>query len=282
MHGLQFNRRADDSTLEVQKIVVDKLALSAARDKRMPFKHGIEKLMPTGLLNTIKFPFHIDSLQVQHSDVTVHEISAITKQQGIIPLEDLNAVITNIRNRPGIKDSLVISANTKLLNNYIEHLQYRESYSDSLSSFTLHFNATPMVLTSFSKATTPLAAIRVNSGLSDTLYADWAGNKYAAIGKMNFRYRELSVQLLDKTDPNRKKFGLSLMNFLANRIVLHRQNTKESLVFFERDREKFVFNYWVKTSLSGLLSSIGIKGNKKYYKKYRQVQNTYSLPALPL
>ena len=281
LHGVQFNQQPNDSTFEIKKIIVNQVAINTTRDKRMPFQHGIEKLMPTGLLNSIKFPFHIDSLFLQESAVTVNEISAITKKEGMIPLEELNAVITNIKNRPTENDSLYIGASAKLLNNYIDHVQYKESYADSLSSFTLQFHASPMILTTFNPATAPLAAVRVNSGNSDTLYANWVGNKYAAIGKMNFRYNGLSVQLLDKDEPAKKKFLLSIENFLANSIILHKNNTKESIVFFERDREKFVFNYWVKTSLSGLLSSIGIKGNKKYYKKYTSVKSTYSLPVVP-
>jgi hypothetical protein len=187
-------------------------------------------------------------------------------------------VITNIKNTDNANDSLTIVANAKLFNNYIRHFHYKEAYGDSLSYFTVNFNTSPMILPEYSQVTAPLAAVSVNNGKSDTLFASWAGNKYAAIGKMDFYYNDLKVRLLNKRDPSKKGFLLSLENMLANAVILNKKNSKHSRVYFERDREKFVFNYWVKTSLRGLLSSIGIKSNKKYYKQYMKMRGPYSLP----
>lgn len=276
--GIQFNPHEKDSSLGIHKIVLQKIALTTARDKLKPFKHGEEKLMPTRLISSVKYPFHVDSLIVNQGSVTVMENSIITHQHGTIPLERLNAVITNIKNRDNANDSLVIVANAKLFNNYIRHFHYQEAYGDSLSYFTVNFNASPMVLPEYSQVTAPLAAVSVNDGRSDTLFARWVGNKYAAFGRMDFYYDNLKVRLLDKRDPSKKGFLLSLENMLANAIIINKKNSKHSQVYFERDREKFVFNYWVKTSLRGLLSSIGIKSSRKYYKQYMKAKDLYSLP----
>jgi hypothetical protein len=278
LSGIQFNRNKNDSSLVIQKIMLQQVVLTTARDKLKPFKHGIEKLMPTKLINTIKYPLQIDSLVLNQGSITVMENSLITHKHGTIPLEHLNAVITNIRNRNNENDSLDIVANAQLFNNYIRHFHYKEAYGDSLSSFTVNLNASSMLLPEYSQVTAPLAAVSVNRGNADTLFARWVGNKYAAIGVMNFYYDGLKVQLLDKRNPDKKGFLLSLANMLANAIIVNKKNSKYSRVYFERDREKFVFNYWVKTSLRGLLSSIGIKSNKKYYKQYLKVRDQYSLP----
>lgn len=278
MQGLVFHHEPHDSALEIRKLLLDEVAVSTARDKRIPFKHGIEKLMPTPLLNSLRFPLRINSLLLRNSAVTVHEISIITHRQGIIPLTHLDAVITNINNRPALNDSLTINASTTVLNNRINGLLYKESYADSLSGFTLHLNASPMKLTHFSDATVPLVSVQVRKGQADTLYAHWIGNKYAAFGVMNFHYNDLAIQILDKKEPKRKKFFLSIENWLAN-LILRDKNKKQSLVYFERDREKFVFNYWVKTSMSGLMTSVGVKRNKKYYKKWKRFLSQYSLES---
>jgi len=235
--------------------------------------------MFSSLINSVKFPFHIDSLFLQKGAITVTEISDKTHRKGTIPLEEVNAIVTNIKNRDNEKDSLNLIARTRLFNNSIRDFRYQEAYGDSLASFSLQFNTSPMVLTEFSQVTTPLASVRVLSGNSDTLFASWTGNKYAAIGKMNFHYNHLKVQLLDKNNPGKKKFLLSLENFLANSILLNKKNTKYSLVYFERNNLKSVFNYWVKTSMSGLMTSTGIKHNKKYYKQYLKLRQQYTLPV---
>jgi hypothetical protein len=94
MQGLVFHQEPGDSALEIKKLLLDEVALTTARDKRIPFKHGIEKLMPTPLLNSLRFPLRVDSLLLRNSAVTIHEISIITHKQGIIPLTNLNAAIT--------------------------------------------------------------------------------------------------------------------------------------------------------------------------------------------
>jgi hypothetical protein len=139
-------------------------------------------------------------------------------------------------------------------------------------------NASPMKLTHFSDATVPLASVKVSKGQADTLYAHWIGNKYAAFGVMNFHYEDLAINILDKKEPQRKKFLLSIENWVAN-LILRNKNNKQSLVYFERDREKFIFNYWVKTSMSGLMTSVGVKGNRKYMKKWKRFLSQYGLES---
>lgn len=278
MQGLVFHHEPHDSALEIKKLLLDEVALTTAKDKRLPSRPGIEKLMPTPLLNSLRFPLRVDSLLLRNSAVTVHEISVVTNRQGTIPVTNLDAVITNISNRQTLKDSLTIDASGNVLNNRINRLLYKESYADSLSGFTLKLNASPMKLTHFSDATVPLASVEVRKGQADTLYADWIGNKYAAFGVMNFHYNDLAIQILDKKEPKRKKFFLSIENWLAN-LLLRDKNKKQSLVYFERDRKKFVFNYWIKTSMSGLMTSVGVKRNRKYYKKWKRFLDQYSLES---
>ncbi len=277
--GIRFNRTAEDSSVTVKKIVLDSISLATTRDKRMPFKHGVEKPMPAEMINTLKMPLLADSLVIKRSKVTVNEIAIKSGKQGTVPLNDINAVITNFKNRGNSKDSLIVVANARLINYKVDKFVYKEAYGDSLSYFFAGVHVSPMALPEFSTVTIPLASIGVDKGNADTLYAMWVGNKYAAVGHMNFYYKGLKVRLLDSKDSNKKSFILSIGNALAG-VILHKNNDKTSEMFFLRDREKFIFNYWVKTILAGLSTSAGIKRNKKMLKKYNSVKGQYSLPVL--
>jgi len=279
--GINFRQEPNDSTLEINKIIVDHLNLSTTRDKRIPFKHGVQKSMPTILISAIKRPIKIDSVLIQHSNVTINEISDKTNKQGTIPLQDINAVLTNVSNDPTNKDSLTIVANAKILDHYIRYMRYSEVYGDSLSTFYMNVNVSPLPLPVLSEITVPLASVRIEQGKSDTLYASWVGNKHAAIGQMDFYYKDLKVRLLDKDNPEKNSFKLKLINSLANGVILHKKNNDSSVIFFERDKEKFVFNYWIKTVLGGLVTSAGVKKDKKALKQYKKVKEEYSLPDNP-
>jgi len=134
-----------------------------------------------------------------------------------------------------------------------------------------------MQLTHLTKLTKPLTAIAITAGRADTLYARLSGNKYASVGQMNFYYHGLKVRLLNKEDSLKRSVLLSLETLLANGLI-RGSNQNPAQMFFVRDREKFVFNYWVKTLFSGFVTSTGVKRNSKYQKMYNEAEEKYSLP----
>lgn len=175
-----------DTALYIREISILNPNITTSRNKNIPFQHGIEKLMPTKLISTIKRPLRIDSIILKNAGITANEISNVTQREGTIPLVAINAIIKNITNRFKENDSLSIRANGILLDHFIRSVKYKESYADSLSGFRMSLRMSPMNLTALSKVTNPLAAVSIEKGKSDTLVAHIAGNKYAAFGEMNF------------------------------------------------------------------------------------------------
>ncbi|TDX00874.1 hypothetical protein [Dinghuibacter silviterrae] len=282
LNGIRFPEPGGDSTYRVRSIVVSGATVSAVRDKNIPFRHGIEKPMPTRLLEKLKVPLSVDTVLLQHDSVTYHERSASTGQWSTIPIDDIHGVVTHLRSGGGRGDSggargdfggargdgggrrdsggdtLRLEASGSLLGGRIHHFSYREAYGDSLSFFTASVTSGPMDLTRFSVVSVPAAAVQINGGRVDTVFAWWRGNKYAAYGTMHFYYKGLTVSLLNKRGWRRRAVSL-LINLL-----LPGTNTSPAPIYIERDREKFVFNYWVKTQTSGLLATVGLKKGRKY------------------
>lgn len=273
-------RWGHDSLLSVDKLMLDGINLEASRDKRMPFRHGIEKLMPTRLINTIPFPVQVDSIHVRNSHVTYNELSVLTQQWSSIPIQDINGYLVHIGNRDNLQDTLGLLVTARLFDGRIRHFAYKEFYGDSLSAFSASSYFSPLDLTQFSRVSVPAAAVRVIRGHADTVYSSWTGNKYATYGTMNFYYSHLRVQVLNKKDIHKGGLLPALETWLAN-LILPARRQQSSAIFVQRDREKFVFNYWVKAQASGVLTTVGIKKSKKYRKLYQQTYKQYYLPARP-
>ena len=71
------------------------------------------------------------------------------------------------------------------------------------------------------------------------------------------------------------------MTFAANSFVVKTNNKKrKGVIYFPRDREKAIFNYWVKMALSGMASSVGAKHNKKALRQYRRELKARNLPPI--
>jgi hypothetical protein len=276
VEGLDYKHEETDSMLTIRKLTVGGIQLSTTKDKRKPFMHGVEKPMPTKMIVNVNLPLVVDSIEVRNSSIIVTQISEKTNRKGVIPITDLNALITGISNVDSPGGKFQLRANAMILNNYIRYIEYKETYGEN-AQFEMKAQVSRMKLPGFSPITTPLANIAVADGNADTLYAEWKGNQYAAYGNMNFHYKKLKVKLLSKDDPEKKSFLLNVENWLANSLVLKKNNDKSSLMYSERDKEKFFATYWVKTLLSGVLSTAGLKRDKKYKKTYDKNKKQWSL-----
>ncbi|HMG83063.1 MAG TPA: hypothetical protein VK559_08500 [Ferruginibacter sp.] len=280
VNNLHINQQKNDSSITADKIIVNNVSLTASRDKRMPFHHNIEKPMPTKLISAIAFPFSVNTVVIENSAATVQEISAKTNQMGIIPLKNINGTVSNIGNINNKNKNLTVTATASLFSTSIRHFYYSERYDDSLSNFTMSVNVSPINFVELNPITKPLAAIEIEKGSADTLFANWRGNKYAAVGKMNLYYKDLAIKILDPVNPTKNSLKLRIENGLAGNVV-NPDNKKETLIFFERDRGKFIFNDWLKTVLKGALSSIGLQKDSKYIKHYNELHKTHPLPPIP-
>lgn len=273
----KINKNKKDVELIIQKIVADGVSLDVSRDKSLPLRHGIEKQMPTRLIAKISIPLKIDSLMLRNSRVDYNEFSVATKKWSSIPLTNLNAGIYNITNHFKHSDSLRAAASLDIFSNKIRGFYYSESYHDSLSGFSAGFSMSPVDLREFSRFSKPLAAVSITRGQADTVFSNWKGNKYAAYGKMNFHYRDLKIKVYNKKDTSRSGLIPAVETFAAN-LILPDKRRKPSLIYVERDRERSVFSYWIKSQLSGILSTVGIKKDRKYRKQYEENAELFSLP----
>ena len=113
--------------------------------------------------------------------------------------------------------------------------------------------------------------LRIEKGHSKGLNFSLKANNSYAMGSMQFYYKGLKVLMIDKQTNKTSGIDESLASFLANTFVINSNNPswfvlKEGDIYFERDENKSLFNYWAKSFLSGVLSSLGVKNNKKEMK----------------
>ena len=281
LHGIRLKGEARKPSVDIDRVRIEGAVLDASRDKNMPFHHGIQKPMPTKLLATISADIHIQQLSVNDSKVTYHERSAVTGRWGWVSLDRLNAVLGPLTSRSGKDDTLALDASAVLFDGHIRRFHYRESYGDPHSGFEARVSFSPLDLTRLSDMSSPAGAVAITGGHVDTAWAVWRGNRYAAYGLMNLRYRDLQVKVLNKKDSIRAGLLPALETFAAN-LLLPGHNRRGSLIYFERDQEKFVFNYWIKTQASGIVSTMLHKKNEAYRRLYEERRKGFYLPPADL
>jgi len=309
LSGLQLSSVSNRITAGVDKVTLDGVSVEASRDKHMPFHHGIEKPMPTKLIGSIPFALRVDTTVLVDGKVTYHELSLATNRWSSIPIGNINGYVFHIDSRagaaggaggvggpgaaggvgvpsgvsttgsgPGAADTLIVEARGRLFDGDIRRFYYAESYGDSLSAFTAKSSFSRLDLTRFSQALIPAAAVSIVDGHVDTAWSGWRGNKYATYGILDLDYDKLRIRVLNKRDSVHRGIASAFETWAA-RLLLRGKNTKTSLIWFERDREKFVFNYWVKAQASGVLSTLLRIKNEQYRKAFEQKCREYGLPS---
>lgn len=277
-----FNRQLfeREGALEARTINVQRPQITIYRDKRPPFLGGINKLLPTNKLQQLATPLNIGQVQLVNGLVAYTELNDKTNEEGIVTLTNLNASISNIRNQNiSANDSLSLRMDALLLDSAKLSLQLRESYADTLAGFIMQLRMRPTSLSFLNPVVAPLSSVNIVSGTVDSLYLNALGSEHMALGEMHLFYRNLRIKLVQFGDNRKPKALLAVASFLANNLLIRKNNNgRKSLMYFERLRDRSVFNFLIKMTMNGIASGVGIKSNKRILKQYHKDLDRLQLP----
>jgi len=200
----------------------------------------------------------------------------------VISFNHLNAWIHPLKNFDFQQtDSLRLRADAVMLDSMPLTLRIRESYTDTLAGFWMAVTMKPTEIPILNPVLEPLASVQINSGKLEHLEMRAIGREYVSFGEMRFYYRDLKVKILKDGELQKRTFLTNLATFVANKFVIRTNNTDRlGRVFFIRNRERSMFNYWLKMALSGVASSAGAKNNTKMIKQYKDVIKDKQLPPI--
>jgi len=275
-------RLAEDSIIHLSYIHVMSPRLDIDRDKTHPFYVGKIRYLPSNAIQKLGVKLKIDTLQFEGGEVRYREKSRITGNEGLIYFTDLQGMVRNIKNiELRNNDTLYTRASSRFMDSANVVLRVRESYHDTLGGFLMTTQVSPFHTSILNPVLVPLAAVEFQSGYVDTLIMRAIGREYLSLGTMKFFYHDLRVTFLDKVDTSRRSAKNAILKFFANEFVIRTNNTKRiGTVFYERDRNRSVIQYWVKMILSGATTSTGVKSSKRQLRKYYKELNIKKLPSI--
>jgi len=275
-------RLAEDSIIHLSHIHVMSPRLEIDRDKTHPFYSGKTRFLPSNAIQKLGVKLKIDTLQFGGGEIRYREKSRITGDEGLVYFTDVQGMVRNIKNiELKNSDSLYIRASSRFMDSANVVLHVRESYRDTLGGFLMTTQVSPFHTSILNPVLVPLVAVEFQSGFVDTLIMRAIGREYLSLGSMKFLYHDLRVTFLDKVDTSRHSAKNAILKFFANEFVIRTINTKRiGTVFYERDRNRSVIQYWVKMILSGVTTSTGVKSSKRQLRKYYKELNLKNLPSI--
>lgn len=275
LSGLNARELIDGNGLELKEISIIGLVIDTHKDKRLPLPPNLEKPLPQEIIRSIPLPIEIEKINVENGYVSHSEFSPTGKLPGNIFFQKINGQLSNVTNKPSsLAKNPVMSFESSgvMMETGTFDLNVHFDLMDSSQFFYLTGHVREMNLKELNRFLENTAHVQIKDGYNKYVHFDFEANHDYAIGTMKFFYEDLKIRVLSDDTKDHTGLGSSIKSFFANTFVVNKKNpnlffVREGNIFHQRDLEKGIFNYWAKGLLSGVVSSIGAKNNKKEIKE---------------
>jgi hypothetical protein len=259
VHGIRFDS-FNDSTFTATNIEIMDAEVFSFRDKRMPFKEKKNKRLPMEALRNIRLGIEVDTLRITNSKITYEEFPSEGFESGKVVFANLTATLLNLSNRYYYNKPkfATLSASAKLMNKGLLKASFLLPIREDLQ-YHAEGSLTGMSLFSLNPTLENLAFIRIESGKLNSMHFDFNYTDRVSNGKLTINYEDLKIAGLKKEKSGDED---DLKTFLINTVVKNNKNRnmppekRTGMIFFERDRKRQIFNFWWKSVLSGIKSSV--------------------------
>ncbi len=278
LQGTDFFHLLNAGALNAKSIRLHKSDFEIYRDNRLPFPEWQRKPLPQTELKNLAFDVTVDSLFLTDSYITYQEQTDKADYPGEISFYNLNATILNLTNdslRISMRPKTNVTATTRLYNKTPVKALFQFDMLKPELVHTYGVEVDSVDLTDFNRILVPVAMTQIKSGQSKRIMMTASANETYSYGEMRFFYNDLKIQLLNPETETPKGIGNVLGSFFANTFIIRTNNPRNFVfrkgdIFYERDEKRAIFNYWTKTFLSGVVSSIGAANNKKKIRKMQK------------
>ncbi len=277
IQNLDFEQLIGNKAIHANKIVVDDISIDVFRDKRLPFPTNQVRELPHHSLKNLPLGVKIDTVQVRSGYVQYVEQSAKIDTTGSIYFNQIQASITNITN-----DSAHITKNptmtalieTRLYGSGNTVARFDFDLSDPDYGYKYTTTVGEFDLLKLNAILEPAVLARIREGTLNSLQQVVTANDDYAQGEMIFRYNNLKVGLIKSVAEPNPGLGKALASFFANTFIVRSKNPapfiRKSDVFFERNHAKSIFDFLTKSTLSGVVESIGARSNRKKIRQHKK------------
>lgn len=238
--------------------------LDIYRDKRKAESPESYKPLPQEMIRNIPVPTTIDSIRINNSNLRYIERQPKAEKEGYIEFANLSADLTDLTNvEAHWEDGKIpkLSAQTDIMNEAQLNAHFSFDMTDNQNRQEIKGSLQAMDMQPLNDALEPLAFVRIDEGKILGLEFEMNLSAKQAGGSLILQYEDLKISLLNE-ESNEENFGDKAKSLLANTFKIKSDNKgddpRSAEVEFDRIEHKSVFNYWWKSLLSGLKSSIGL------------------------
>lgn len=244
-------------------IEIGELELNVFRDKRKEFRH-VEK--PTFQDEIYNYPgaLNIDSIAILSGNIVYSEHGEKSHEKGSVWFNKVSSRIYNVSNDTIYqteKGYLEWHVNAMLMGAGKLAVVLKSGIYNSQNSFTVNGTLWGMEVTQLNPILENNAFVSIKSGGINGLNFNISANNTKATGNMELLYQGLDFAVVNKQTGETSALVEQIKSMIANVIVMESnpmsgEEMRPGTIEYERDPEKFLFNYMVKALTTGVKTSI--------------------------
>lgn len=250
-------------------IKIGKTDIKVFRDKRKEFRHANKPAFQDIIYN-YPVAIQIDSIGLINGNITYTEHAEEANEPGSISFNEINAGIYNISNDTVYKTEsafLELKGNALLMGKGRMDIFLKAKLFDSHNTFSLNGTISGMEASALNPMLEKSAFIYVTSGKIEAINFSFSANDTKAAGYLTMLYNGLDLAVKNKKTDDTTAFKERFISYFVNRKVMDSnplpgEDVRVGLIDYERDPERFLFNYCTKSILTGIRTSIQ-KSQKK-------------------
>lgn len=244
-------------------VEVSNMNMKIFRDNRKEFNHT-KKPEFQDMIYNYRSNLRIDSVALLEGDVTYTEHSSEANEPGHINFNKINARVYKITNDTIYRTDtayLKLQADAMLMGKSKISVLLIARIFDSNNTFTLKGNLASLQADELNPILENKAFVHVTSGEIQGLNFSFVADNKKSDGTLNLIYHGLNLAVrnksTDETTAFREKFISLLVNFkVKNSNPLPGKDVRVGIINFERDPERYLINYCIRSLMSGIKSSI--------------------------
>lgn len=261
---IDFDKWLAGNEIWIDEIVVHQVYLNIFRDKNVPRDLTVFPKLPHQQLAALDVGVNIGKIGIYDAEILYQELMPVADEAGVVVISDLEASLMNISNIHSAQnpdDHMQWLINGTLYKEGKFEVTVDFSADQPSGEFSFYGMMDEMNMSAFNQILVPNEHIRIDNGRVISKHFQVNASQDLATGEMMLIYEDLKITVLREMENHeiRERAFLSLISNTALRLFKRdRLDTSDNIVFiyFERDKNKSIFNFMIMSLISGLKAAI--------------------------
>ncbi|MFO7658709.1 MAG: hypothetical protein R6W78_16740 [Bacteroidales bacterium] len=233
------------------------------RDNRREKSHAVKRVFQD-MIYDYSDAIQIDSIGIGNGNIIYTEHAEDANDPGFISFNEMNVKIYNVTNNIIYKTDTIfleIKGNALLMGKGRLYVLLKAQVFDSQNTFTLNGTLSEMEADELNPILGKIAFMYITSGTIEAIDFNFTADNTNANGHLTLLYNGLKIAVKNKRTDNTTAIKERMVSFIVNQKVMNSnplpgKEVRTGIINYDRDPEKFIFNYVVKSILTGINSSL--------------------------